>query len=46
MAKARRLGVEKIPAYKLHFHQYVAFLTNKGAYLSYVGYWNGKYKAE
>jgi len=46
MEKARRLGVEKIPAYKLHVHQHIAFLTSKKAYLSYVEYWNGKRDAE
>jgi hypothetical protein len=42
MEKARRLGVEKIPAYKLHVHQHISFLTSKKAYLSYVEYWNAK----
>ena len=45
MAKARLLGVEKVPAYKLHVHQHVVFLTNTRAYLAYVEYWNGKLKA-
>ena len=46
MAKARRLGIEKMRAYKLNVHQHIAFLTSKKAYLSYVEYRNGKLKAE
>ena len=42
MEKARRLGIEKIPAYKLHVYQHIAFLTSKKAYLTYVEYWNSK----
>ena len=46
MAKARRLGMDKVQAYKLHVHQHIAFLTSKKAYLSYVEYWNAKQEAE
>lgn len=46
MEKARRLGIDKMWAYKLEACQHVAFLTSKRAYLSYVEYWNGKLKDE
>lgn len=42
IAKARRLGINNMQAYKLNVHQHIAFLTSKKAYLSYVEYWNSK----
>ena len=40
--KARRLGVDTLPAYKLTVLQHIIFLTSKKAYLTYIEYWNGK----
>ena len=40
--KARRLGVDTLPAYKLTVLQHINFLTSKKAYLTYIEYWNGK----
>ncbi|HXW68439.1 MAG TPA: ParB N-terminal domain-containing protein [Dissulfurispiraceae bacterium] len=45
MEKAQRMGVEKIPAYKLNAEQHVRFLTSGRAYIAYVEYWNSKVKA-
>ena len=45
MEKARRLGIEKIPAYKLRPEQHLQFLTTKKGYLAYIEYWNDKLKA-
>lgn len=42
MEKAHRMGVEKIPAYRLDVEHHIRFLTEKRAYLSYVEYWNSK----
>lgn len=42
MEKARRLGINRMSAYKLNVNQHIAFLTEKKAYLSYIDYWNGK----
>jgi len=42
MEKARRLGVNSMPAYKLNVKQHIKFLTNKKAYVAYIEYWNGK----
>jgi hypothetical protein len=44
MEKARRLGINRISAYKLNVNQHMEFLTEKKAYLSYIDYWNGKLK--
>ncbi len=44
MEKARRLGIERIPAYKLQVEQHMQFLTDKKAYVAYVEYWNNKLK--
>ncbi len=46
MAKARRLGINNVKAYKLNVDQHIAFLTSKKAYQSYVEYWNSKQKAD
>ena len=45
MEKTRRMGVEKILAYKLNAEQHMRFLTSGRAYVAYVEYWNGKVKA-
>jgi hypothetical protein len=42
MEKARRMGIEKISAYKFYVEQHLNFLTEKKAYYSYIDYWNGK----
>ena len=42
--KARRLGIQKVPAYRLTIPQHVRFLTDKKAYVSYIEYVNGKLK--
>ena len=42
MEKARRLGVNSMPAYKLSVSQHIKFLTSKKAYVAYIEYWNGK----
>ena len=42
MEKARRLGMQTLPAYKLAMTQHIRFLTSKRAYEAYVGYWNDK----
>lgn len=44
MEVARRLGLERMPAYKLSPQQHLRFLTTEKAYLAYIGYWNGKLK--
>jgi hypothetical protein len=42
--KARKMGVPKIPAYRLSIAQHIRFLTSQKAYVSYVEYVNGKLK--
>ncbi len=42
--KARKMGIPKVPAYRLTIPQHVRFLTDKKAYVSYVEYVNGKLK--
>jgi hypothetical protein len=42
--KARRLGINKIRAYKLHVEQHMKFLTTQKAYVAYIEYWNSKVK--
>jgi hypothetical protein len=44
MEKARRLGIEKIFAYRLTVEQHLQFLISKKAYEIYVEYWNDKLK--
>lgn len=44
MEKARRMGIEKILAYKLSPVQHVQFLTTEKGYLAYIEYWNCKLK--
>ena len=42
MEKARRMGMESLPAYKLNAEQHIRFLISRKAYVAYVEYWNGK----
>ena len=44
MERARRLGLEKVPAYWLNVEQHMKFLISQRAYESYVEYWNSKLK--
>jgi len=45
MEKARRLGLEKVSAYKLCPEQHMRFLTTEKGYLAYIEYWNSKLQA-
>ena len=40
--KARRKGIKTLPCYKISVDQHLPFLTDKGAYESYIHYWNSK----
>ena len=40
--KARRQGVESLPAFRLEAKEHISFLTSKEAYLAFIDYWNGK----
>jgi len=40
--RARREGLDKIPARRLSAEQHLAFLTSVRAYETYVDYWNSK----
>jgi hypothetical protein len=40
--RARREGMRSIPAYRVHPHQHMAFLTSVKAYERYVEFWNSK----
>ncbi|MGK5087098.1 ParB N-terminal domain-containing protein [Bdellovibrionota bacterium FG-2] len=44
LEKARRDGLETIPAYRVAAEHHVAFLKSVRAYQAYIGYWNGKLK--
>lgn len=44
MEQARRLGLEKIPAYKISPEQHIQFLTTEKGYKAYIEYWNDKLK--
>ena len=44
MEKARRLGMETIPAYRITPEQHIQFLTTEKGYQAYIEYWNGKLK--
>ncbi len=44
MEQARRLGIEKLPAYKINPEQHLQFLTTEQGYLAYIEYWNSKLK--
>jgi hypothetical protein len=43
--KARRMGIEKLPAYRLSPEQHLQFLTSELGYKAYIQYWNDKLKA-
>lgn len=42
MEKAWRIGLEKIPAYKIGPEQHLLFLTTEQGYKAYIEYWNSK----
>jgi hypothetical protein len=42
VARARREGLQSIPAYRIDCPEHVAFLTSVFAYERYVEYWNSK----
>ncbi len=44
MEKARRLGLEKMEAYKVSPEQHLQFLTTEKGYSAYIKYWNDKLK--
>jgi hypothetical protein len=44
LEKARRLGLEKLPAYRVTAEQHLRFLTTEQGYRAYIEYWNGKLK--
>lgn len=44
MEKARRMGIQSLPAYKLNVDQHILFLTSTRAYAAYIKYWNSKVK--
>ena len=44
LEKARRLGLEKLPAYRITPEQHIKFLTTEQGYRAYIEYWNGKLK--
>lgn len=45
MEKARRLGLDSVPAYMLRVEQHIQFMISKKAYLTFAEYWNKKLKA-
>jgi hypothetical protein len=45
LAKAPRLGVKDLPAYRVQCPTHVPFLTSAFAYERYVEYWNDKVRA-
>lgn len=46
LEKALRLGIEKLPAYKISPAVHIKFLVSEKAYLTYIKYWNGKINDE
>ncbi|MBC8377294.1 MAG: ParB N-terminal domain-containing protein [FCB group bacterium] len=42
MEKARRMGVNILPSYRLSVDQHLRFLTEHKSYLAYLEYWNDK----
>ena len=44
LEKARRLGLEKLYAYRMTVEQHLRFLTTEQGYRAYIEYWNGKLK--
>ena len=45
MEKARRMGIEKIKAYKVHAIYLPDFIVIKKGYLAFVDYWNYRLKS-
>ena len=45
MEQAHRLGMEKIPAYRMNPEQHIQFLTTEQGYFAYIEYWNSKLKS-
>lgn len=44
MEQARRMGIEKLPAYKISPDQHLQFLSTEQGYMAYIEYWNSKLK--
>lgn len=44
LEKARRLGLDKLPAYRITPERHTKFLTTAHGYRAYIEYWNGKLK--
>jgi hypothetical protein len=44
LEKAKRLGLGKLPAYRILPEQHIKFLTTEQGYRAYIEYWNGKLK--
>jgi hypothetical protein len=44
LERARRTGVEKLPAYRLAPEQHLPFLITDQGYRAYIEYWNSKLK--
>jgi hypothetical protein len=44
LEKARKLGIEHLPAFKIPPEQHMAFLTTSAGYTAYIDYWNQKVK--
>lgn len=44
LEKARKLGIEHLPAFKIAPEQHMAFLTTSAGYTAYIDYWNQKVK--
>ena len=44
LEKARKLGMEFVPAFRVAPEQHMAFLTTSAGYTAYIDYWNQKVK--
>lgn len=44
LEKARKLGMEFVPAFRVAAEQHMAFLTTSASYTAYIDYWNQKVK--
>lgn len=44
LEKARKRGMEFVPAFKIAPEQHIAFLTTSVGYTAYIDYWNQKVK--
>lgn len=42
LAKAKKTGVDKLPAYFIPAHEAALYLSSEAEYCEYVRYWNGK----